>query len=121
MNGLNPIATLSIACSAGVILFTIHAQDFKDILGDTQVGRTTIPIVYPQIARPTLMIAIVAWSMFLTVFWGLHAIAGIAFLVFGTVVGWRFVTKTSKKDDAESLSIYMVSSSFNPSACYQYL
>lgn len=108
MSGLDTTATRSILCSAGVILCTIHAQDFKDMFGDAQVGRTTIPIVYPKVARPTLMFAIIAWSIALTVMWELPPVLCFAFLIFGAFVGWRFLAKSSQKDDAESLTNYMV-------------
>ncbi|KAF5344479.1 hypothetical protein D9758_014139 [Tetrapyrgos nigripes] len=61
---LDQIAIYSVCISTGIFATTIQAQDFKDIPGDRMIGRRTLPIVLPDIARETLMIALLFWEGF---------------------------------------------------------
>ncbi len=62
---LDNTARLSVLCSAGIFFTTIQSQDFKDVEGDSLIGRQTIPIVHPKLAAPTLAMVLrgmVRWS-----------------------------------------------------------
>lgn len=100
---------ISIAMSAGIILTTIHAQDYKDIQGDIAAGRVTLPIAYPMSSRPVTAFLLIAWS------WGIsrtsrldnamEAVIGILSLVVGT----SFVARTDSRADKISFYWYNVS------------
>ncbi|KAH8108268.1 UbiA prenyltransferase family [Phellopilus nigrolimitatus] len=108
MHTLDSISLLSVLCSAGIFATTIQAQDFKDIAGDALVGRRTLPLVYPSIARPTLMLALAAWSIGLSKVWGLNKESALAFNLLGVAVGGRFIAKNTMKSDQRSFYLYNV-------------
>ncbi|KAI5116971.1 hypothetical protein M0805_002172 [Coniferiporia weirii] len=105
---LDPISSVSVFCSAGIILCTIKAQDFKDTIGDAAVGRRTLPIVHPELARPTLMVSIMAWSIALSIIWGLNLLVALPFIALGTSIGWLFLTKKSTGADKKHLFLYLI-------------
>ncbi|TFY66385.1 hypothetical protein EVG20_g4701 [Dentipellis fragilis] len=105
---LRTTAIRAIVSSACVILFTIHAQDFKDVAGDAAVGRHTIPIVYPTIARPTFMILMAASSVALSIYWQLAKAAAAAFISLGSLVGFLFLADTSRAGDTLHLLFYII-------------
>lgn len=96
-------------CSAGIFATTIQAQDFKDTEGDRLVGRRTLPIVAPTIARPTLLLALSLWSIGLSSLWELSTTVSIAFNMLALAVGGRFLTLNSIKADQHSFYLYNVS------------
>lgn len=100
---------MSVLASAGVVASTIHALDFKDTEGDRQVGRKTLPILYPTAARPSLMFILMIWSAELSALWGLGITASIAFNALALILGTRFVTLTSVESDQRSSYMYTVS------------
>lgn len=99
---------MSVLASAGIFATTIQAQDFKDTEGDRLVGRKTLPIVAPTIARPTLMLALMLWSVGLSALWGLSTWSALAFNVLAFTVGMRFVSLDSIKADQRSFYLYNV-------------
>ncbi|KAL5535076.1 hypothetical protein ACEPAF_3169 [Sanghuangporus sanghuang] len=107
-HGLDNISILSVLCSAGIFATTIQAQDFKDTEGDRLVGRKTLPIVAPSVARPTLMLALLAWSSALSSLWRLAAVPAIVFHFLALSVGGRFMTLKSIKADQRSFYLYNV-------------
>ncbi|KAI0629571.1 UbiA prenyltransferase family-domain-containing protein [Trametes polyzona] len=84
---LDAIALGSVLASAGIFATTIHTQDFKDVEGDRAIGRQTIPIVFPSAARYTVLFPLLAWSLGLSVLWGLSGVLGALFTTLGTYVG----------------------------------
>lgn len=94
--------------SAGIIATTIHAQDFKDAEGDRIVGRKTLPIIAPTIARPTLMLVIILWSICLSSLWGLSMAIAVVFNILALTVGIRYVSLNSIKSDQRSFYLYNV-------------
>lgn len=105
---IDSISWWSCLCSAGIFATTIQAQDFKDTVGDKLIGRKTLPIVYPDIARPTLMLALAIWSIGLSLLWQLSAQTALAFNILGMAVGGRFISKTNCKADQRSFYLYNV-------------
>lgn len=99
---------LSVLCSASIVATTVHAQDFQDVIGDKLIGRHTLAIEHPTLARPMLMAILVAWSMALSSIWGLSSSLGRAYSILGALVGWRFVLKRSVKSDQRSFYLYNV-------------
>ncbi|KAJ7756756.1 UbiA prenyltransferase family-domain-containing protein [Mycena maculata] len=105
---LDDIAILSIAISAGIFATTIHAQDFKDEEGDRAIGRKTIPIVLPSIARYTVIVPLTLWSAALALVWKLQLIEAIAFVCLAISVGARYIFSTTVHADQVSFYWYNV-------------
>ena len=99
---------IALACSALVILTTIHAQDFADVEGDAQSGRRTVPIVAPEASRWSMPILLVGWSIYLCTLWGPHPLAGAIFCAWGAWVGYRYMSMRSVADDKQSYIYYNV-------------
>ena len=77
----------SILASVGIFATTIHTQDFKDVEGDRAVGRRTIPIVFGEAAKYTVLFPLLAWSVGLSVFWVLDYATAMVFTALATYVG----------------------------------
>ncbi|KAI5120554.1 hypothetical protein M0805_000282 [Coniferiporia weirii] len=107
-HALDKISAASILCSAGFSASTIQAEDFKDIKGDRLIGRKTLPIVAPTIARPTLMLGLLAWSISLSTLWCLSTIGALAFIALALLVGIRFVVLDTIEADQRSYYLYNV-------------
>jgi hypothetical protein len=100
---------LSVALSAGIILTTIHVQDYKDIRGDIAAGRVTLPIAYPISSRPVTAFLIIAWSWGISRTWRLDDATAAAMGVLSLVVGTSFVARTDSRADRISFYWYSVS------------
>ncbi len=85
-----------------LISTTIHAQDFRDVVGDHATGRLTIPLAYPRASRLSMLILLPAWSLFLCLFWHVPAFVSAVVCAFATYVGLQFCWNggTSAKDNA---------------------
>ena len=110
-HALDNISWLSVLCSAGIFATTIQAQDFKDTEGDRLVGRKTLPLVAPTIARPTLLLALMTWSVGLSALWRLSTEVALAFNILALAVGGRYVAFNTIKADQHSFYLYNVSNS----------
>ncbi|KLO17151.1 hypothetical protein SCHPADRAFT_821934 [Schizopora paradoxa] len=98
---LSRVAELSLICSVGIFSSTFHAQDFKDVDGDAQVGRKTVPIMYPNLAAPALAITLLGWSAYLITLWqvglvtatlfgGTAVLTSLAYLYSTTIVQYQW-------------------------------
>ena len=107
---LTPLASLSIVMSGLVYLTTFHAQDFKDIDGDMLLGRSTLPILFPHIARASMFMGMLAWSVLLPFFWKLDWVVSSIFAALGLFVGIRFASRKARVvEDQISFYWYNVS------------
>ncbi|CDO69434.1 hypothetical protein BN946_scf184791.g29 [Trametes cinnabarina] len=88
---LDSVALLSVIASTGIFATTIHTQDFKDIEGDSAIGRQTIPIVFGKFAKYTVIIPMTLWSIGLSYMWHLDALASLAFVLLGLFVGVKYL------------------------------
>ncbi|KAN0134225.1 UbiA prenyltransferase family [Lactarius tabidus] len=94
---------------SGILIFTvIQAQDFPDVEGDKVVGRMTFPIYAPELSRFLTLFAIIAWSMFLSWFWGVGRINTALFVSSGVHVGHRYYLCRSLEADRKSYLIFNV-------------
>jgi len=105
---LDSVGLLAVALSVGIFATTIHSQDFKDQDGDRQIGRQTIPLVMPHIARHTILIAMIAWSCFLSRVWNLDLPLITVFCSLGLFVGWRYMVHSCRWEDQVSFYWYNV-------------
>ena len=108
-NEVDSTVCIAIALSAGIILTTIHTQDFKDVVGDAAVGRVTLPIAYPVLSRVATPFFLVAWSWGISRTWQLDDAVAALMGVFGMGVGIRFVAWTDAPADKVSFYMYNVS------------
>ena len=93
-----------------VYLTTFHAQDFKDIDGDMLLGRSTLPILFPHIARASMFMGMLAWSVLLPFFWKLDWVVSSIFAALGLFVGIRFASRKARVvEDQISFYWYNVS------------
>jgi hypothetical protein len=100
---------------SGILIFTvIQAQDFPDVEGDKVVGRMTFPIYAPELSRFLTLFAIVAWSIFLSWFWGVGRINTALFVSSGVHVGHRYYLCRSLEADRKSYLIFNVRLPFQP-------
>lgn len=99
---------LPLIINASVILTTIHAQDFRDLIGDIQEGRSTIPIVLPRSSRASMPILLVAWTAILMAVHNEWNAADWTALVLGAVVGLRFYFIHEAGADQTSYTLYNV-------------
>ncbi|KAN0134222.1 Digeranylgeranylglyceryl phosphate synthase [Lactarius tabidus] len=94
---------------SGILIFTvIHVQDFPDVEGDKIVGRMTFPIYAPELSRFLTLIFIVAWSIYLSWFWGVGRINTALFVSSGVYVGHRYYMYRSLEADRKSYLIFNV-------------
>jgi hypothetical protein len=100
---------IAVALSAGIILTTIHTQDFKDVRGDAATGRVTFPIAYPSLSRVATALFLIAWSWFTSRTWRLDQISAAVMGVLALFVGVRFVVRTDVRADKVSFYWYNVS------------
>ncbi|KAE9394469.1 hypothetical protein BT96DRAFT_978499 [Gymnopus androsaceus JB14] len=98
-----------------IILTTIHAQDFRDVEGDTLLGRTTLPIAYPVLSRISMPLILLGWSIFISFNAHLSLDSGISILgllarwALITVAAWaglRFRFLRDAKSDSKSYNMY---------------
>ncbi|KAJ6477561.1 hypothetical protein C8R45DRAFT_1054526 [Mycena sanguinolenta] len=73
--------------NALIILTTIHAQDFRDELGDRAVGRRTIPTEMPEVGRTAILIGILAWSIVIRSLFSSSKLVSLLLIAMGTWVG----------------------------------
>jgi len=99
-------ACLAIALSAGIILTTIHTQDYKDAPGDAAAGRVTLPIAYPSLSRAVTALLLIAWSRGISWTWELDDITAGFVGVLALVVGLSFVARTGERADILSSYLY---------------
>ncbi|KAH9015170.1 UbiA prenyltransferase family [Lactarius hengduanensis] len=101
-------ACAAVALSAGIILTTIHTQDFKDMRGDAATGRVTFPIAYPSLSRAATALFLIAWSWCASRTWRLDQISAATMGVLALFVGVRFVVRTDVRADKISFYWYNV-------------
>jgi hypothetical protein len=100
---------IAVALSAGIILTTIHTQDYKDVPGDTAAGRVTLPIAYPALSRVVTAFFLIAWSWGISRIWRLDDAAAAVMGVLSLVVGISLVARTDSRSDKVSFYWYNVS------------
>lgn len=106
---IEPVALIAVVMSMVIFSTTLHCQDFKDEEGDRLIGRKTLPIVFPSLARTSVMVGLPLWSVCLTCLWKVDVICSAAFVAYASIVGIRFMMLQSAKADRKSCQLYSVS------------
>lgn len=106
---MDSIGCIAVALSAGIILTTIHTQDYKDVRGDAAAGRVTLPIAYPALSRAVTAFVLLAWSWGISLTWRLDSATAAAMGVLALIVGVSFVARRDARADVVSSYLYNVS------------
>ena len=101
-------ALISFAINTLIILSTIHAQDFRDQVGDKLMGRRTIPIVWPEGSRVCILAMLITWSVGLSWACNLAIRFSIPFCCLSLFVGLRFFRQRTADADRRSYLYYNV-------------
>ncbi|KAF7300857.1 S-adenosyl-L-methionine-dependent methyltransferase [Mycena kentingensis (nom. inval.)] len=107
-SGLDRAGWLAIFLSGSIFATTIYAQDFRDVVGDAEICRTTIPLRFGYSARPALLLGILAWSVLLSLVWELDLYTTAGLIALGAWAGGRFVLWTSVEEDRRSYFWYNI-------------
>ena len=108
-SAIEPVAVIAVVMSMVIFTTTLHCQDFKDEEGDRMIGRKTLPIVFPALARMSVMIGLPLWSVCLTCLWEVDVICSAVFVAFAGLVGVRFMMLQGAQADRKSCQLYSVS------------
>ena len=111
---MDVIATLGILLSATVFTTTIQAQDFEDIEGDLKIGRRTLPIVYPRLARYSMLVGLPMWSVTASGIWNLDMVMSGLLTTLSIFIGLRSVLFSDVDSDKTTYVWYNVSRSCSP-------
>ncbi|KAL4790450.1 hypothetical protein BDV19DRAFT_382293 [Aspergillus venezuelensis] len=89
-----------LAITRTVIATTIQMQDMKDQKGDTAKGRRTAPLVLGDgVARWSIALPVVVWSVVCPIFWGVGLLGHVLLLgIGGGVVGRVLVFRGVRED-----------------------
>ena len=99
---------ISFAVNALILLSTIHAQDFRDVEGDKLMGRRSVPIVWPEGSRVSMLVLLPAWSVGLSWACDLAIPFSVPFCCLSLYIGWRFFQKRTTDADRQTYQYYNV-------------
>ncbi|KAI0653348.1 UbiA prenyltransferase family-domain-containing protein [Cubamyces menziesii] len=105
---LDDVAVLSVIASAGILVTTMHSQDFRDEEGDRAIGRKTIPIVFGGMAKYMLFVPMVLWSAGLCRMWDIDVATGLVFVALTFYVGFQYLIAHSAKEFQVAFNWYTV-------------
>ncbi|KAG2039543.1 UbiA prenyltransferase family [Suillus americanus] len=108
-SNVDKIGACAVAFNSVVFATTLHAQDFKDEEGDRLTGRRTLVTLFPTLARMSVMIGIPLWSLCLCRTWKVDLVCSVALIVYGTIVGARFMIYRTASAHKQSCKLYSVS------------
>jgi hypothetical protein len=100
---------LSILLNALLYLTTNFSQDFKDVIGDSHAGRSTLPIIAPSVTRVILLPILFGWAAGLSIVWQVHLTIAFGFVGAAVAIGTRFAVLKTLVDDKISTQMYLVS------------
>lgn len=108
---IDQIAFRSILTTTWIYATTTQAQDFKDVIGDKKIDRSTIALEFPRSGRPTMAVGILMWSIFLGMVWDIGTLASCYLICLAVFVGWRYCLLNGRRNDQVSFYWYNVSGS----------
>ncbi|KIJ25197.1 hypothetical protein M422DRAFT_193756, partial [Sphaerobolus stellatus SS14] len=82
--------------------------DFKDVIGNKEIGRTTLPMLIPRASRISVPVLLLAWTVIHSYVWEIgHMVT--ATLLLSSITGARFVLYDNTIADQRSFYMYNVS------------
>ncbi|KAL6720839.1 hypothetical protein ACLMJK_002764 [Lecanora helva] len=91
------------ALISAIILSTMQIQDLKDQDGDRARGRQTAPLILGElIARRTIAVFIIFWSLVCSMIWGNWILPSVA----GFYVAYRVTWQQGKSNDRQSWKLW---------------
>lgn len=102
-------AALWLLILAFAITTVVHAQDFRDIEGDTASGRMTVPLYIGDMnARILLAAGVAGWTSASCSFWGLSLVGWNSFLAWaaGTAMAGNFFRDRTREGDTLSWKLF---------------
>lgn len=103
---LDQTGVLSVLLSVAILSTTYQTADFKDCEGDRLIGRKTLPLTRPHIARPSVFVALATWSVAVSCVWELGPAITVSFCCLGFFAGKRFITFEGRREDQISFYWY---------------
>ena len=104
---LNQRAYTWMAILSAVICSTVHTQDLADMEGDRLRGRKTIPLIHGEIiARCSIAVMVVAWSVFCPAFWNVPLLGYGLPLFIGGSLGIRVIVQRTVTADKISWQMW---------------
>jgi len=100
------IALRSILLSITLYATTTHTQDFKDVIGDYKIGRSTFALYMPKVSRASVLAGLVMWSAFLSKVWEMGPVLSAILMGLALFVGSRFCLMSGKRNDQVSFYWY---------------
>nr|WBQ21649.1 hypothetical protein [Stachybotrys sp.] len=92
---------------SAVVLTTMHIQDFKDQLGDSKLGRQTMPLLLGDgFCRVALSFLIPFWSLVSVRFWGLTMLSSSFHCLLAALIVTRLLWKREQKQDARTWRLW---------------
>jgi 1,4-dihydroxy-2-naphthoate octaprenyltransferase len=92
-----------------ILATTVHAQDFQDVDGDREVGRNTLPMMFPTLSRVTMLLLLPLWTTLVISFCHPPLLLGVVYLLLSLIVGVRFFVFRRSEDDEWTYFVYNVS------------
>ena len=100
---LTNVNIAAVLISAATFATTTFAQDFKDVIGDKLVNRSTIPIVLPQgFTRVILAVLVLGWTTIFSTLWALPMVVKVIYFSLAITLGFRFIFHRSPEEDKTS-------------------
>ncbi|PLB46283.1 hypothetical protein P170DRAFT_479197 [Aspergillus steynii IBT 23096] len=92
-----------------IVLTTIHVQDIPDIEGDAARGRLTLPIIHGQrVARISVAVGVVFWSVVCPTIWGLDVLGYLLLLSPAGLIAYRTMQLRSVSADEVTYQLWCV-------------
>ncbi|KAL8746852.1 MAG: hypothetical protein Q9190_001176 [Brigantiaea leucoxantha] len=106
-HSLNQWAHYWMALLGTVITSTVQTQDLPDMEGDRKRGRRTIPLIYGEdVARWSVAVTVVVWSILCPAFWQLSFLGYLPPVVVGIVLSTRVILLRNVRSDEISWKMW---------------
>lgn len=104
---LNETANSWLMINGAIIFTTLQMQDMPDVKGDAARNRKTIPLVYGDaVARYSIVVPVLAWSVICPAFWGMGPHGYIAPVFVGAWLAFRLLVFRSVAADGETWKVW---------------
>ena len=106
---LNRRASMWLVCIGAIIFTTLQMQDMPDVKGDAARNRRTVPVIYGDaVARWSIAVPVVFWSLMCPVFWEMDVMGYLAPNFIGSVFVIRLLLWRSVVADGVTWKMWCV-------------